>query len=322
MKINLKEREIWKNELKNYESNKKKSFSTTHYKKSYNRSHKLIKKQEFEYNTILNKFKDKKKEELLKNKENFRKNIKLNSDHNIITLKGIKKKKIATKKLNFNNQKSFNIINNNILNPNDPNLKKKNKKIYKNIFRDFNIVSNKYWKNHENRFSNENNLKKNKCLKKLKKQNIFNPLNCEFYDSNLEKNYIKKREKINSEKPKIFFEKLPKSYKVRETIQLSDFGKEKISEETKLFDRNKKNPLFKYKKRYQIEKQFKKKCENDLKKEDEKLDRYYVDKFIDDYKTGFHPISLKKMKENDLHLEMAKGNKDHLHKKNLWDKLK
>ncbi len=133
---------------------------------------------------------------------------------------------------------------------------------------------------------------------------------------------MKIRDKNDEERPKKYFDKLPKSYKVRETIQLKGGNKnEKISKETDLFEKNKRNPLEKFKKRYEIEKEKKTKCEADFEKENSNLNRYYVDKFIDDYKTGYHPINLKEIHNQDLHLENARGKKENLNQQKLWEKL-
>lgn len=100
----------------------------------------------------------------------------------------------------------------------DPYFKVKKKNINEKIFREYNIINNKYWKDHKRKFLSDRKIVNDKTESQLKKTKIFNILNCEFYDKKREKEFQRKRVKMSKNLHKKFFDKLPYSYKVRETF--------------------------------------------------------------------------------------------------------
>lgn len=293
----------WDKNIKEYEQMRRSNYS---YNKPPTVTNKIVKEKQFKFNTVLDKFNAKDDDinyhNTITNKYAAKGRLikaiesKYSCGYNPITLENANNNKEISINKNNIRKPDFNILTNEIYNK-DLDKNKPTKKINLKVFKNYNIISNKYWKDNEVKYKQEFQKEKEKKNKQIKKELIFDPVKCQYYDSEKEKEY---KNIINCKKS--------------EYLEKVNNRKQNVIKET-IFDPR---AINRYKNRTVIEKQLEQKNIYDKETSDlKKYNKYNIKKYNEEKLKGFDSITLNKVNKNK-NSEFARAqNKG----ENAWDMI-
>lgn len=321
MSFEPKEIQDWKQELNTYTLAKKTANPDLY--KSPNfiqpKTHFDVKQKEYAFDPILNRF---------RNQENDQKYLKSSlakpntsqlgvnlKAYDIISLdKAPPEDKPKCKSYSVDNHfQPYNIITNAVQLPNHKAFRVRMKKINEEVFRDYNIINNQYWKNNSEKSQKDWDQKKQVLENKYVQSHNFDPIRCNFYDPKKESEFWVKEEESQRRAFELKNSKLPKSYKFREPINLNHEKNTYITEGFEAFKFKEKSKLKRYKKRYEVENHFRELGNlMDDRSDNMKMNKFYAQRFLEEYKEGFDPITLEPATAINNTLKFALGNKKEL----------
>jgi hypothetical protein len=315
----------WRSQLAEYQNNKKQPRPELYRNPNYIRkvTHAEIKISEYKFDPILNRYKDRQLDQAYYSQSVGRMvNIpgqQSGVKYNIVTLEDLDNEPSNSFKskrhgsLSKNYMQPFNIISNEVYNPAHKMFRIRQKKLPDEMIRDYNIVNNRYWLEHEAKTNFELEMKNEKIQTKYASTHDFDPIRGIHYFEDKENQRLKNEEVQNEQMIKRKLEKLPKSYKTREPINLNHehnliqsdgFVQYKSPEETR---------ITRHRMKHDLETMIREKGIQQQDRADNMcLERYFAQRFVEEYKEGVNPLNLQKVESAQLRLEFAKGNKkDH-----------
>lgn len=316
----------WHRQLKEYQLSKKNALPELYRNPNYvpKITHETIKRSEYKFDPILNRFKERALDEVYYTRsvgpsKKLTSNHKSGVEYNIVTLENaevnITSTDLSKKSLSLarNHITPFNVVTNEVHDPEHKMFRIRRRQPPEEIYREFNIINNRYWRDHELRTTAEISTKKQNLDRKYASTHHFDPVRGIYYFADVEKENIEKEQISTQQMIKRKLDKIPRSYKVRETINLNHEKSLVQSDGFNQYRSPEENRIMRYKKRYEFETNTREKgyAAQD-KAEDRCLGRYFAQRFIEEYKEGLNPLTLQEVKKPDLRLEFAKGNKrDH-----------
>ena len=321
MSYETQELKDWKNDLQKYNESKKKGASELYRNPNYHppKTHVDVKTSEYAFDPILNRYRTKEQD------ENYSKKVvcvakkttlvQKECPYDIITLNRATLEEAQSRKAYSvdNHSQPYNIITNAVRIPNHKAFRVRMKKINEEIFREYNIINNEYTKNNGEKSQKDWENKKQTLEKKYIDTHDFDPIRCNFYNNEKEKVFWENEE----EKQRKIFEfknsKVPKSYKFREPINLNHEKNIYVSEGFEAFKCKEKAKMKRYQKKYEMEKYFRNLGNQiDDRNESMKMNKFYAQRFLEEYKEGFDPITLEPSNKVCETLKHALGNKKEL----------
>lgn len=316
-----KEIQDWKQELNSYTLNKKTAKPELYKSPNFTqpKTHFDVKQKEYAFDPILNRYRCQESDQKYL-KSSLAKPIKCQlgvklDAYDIITLdKAPPAEKPKCKSYSVDNHfQPYNIITNAITLPNHKAFRVRMKKINEVVFRDYNIINNEYWKNNSEKSQKDWDQKKQVLEKKYVQTHDFDPIRCNYYDEKKEDNFWIKEKEIIGKAQEMKNNQLPKSYKFREPINLNHENNTYITEGFEAFKFKEKSKLKRYKKRYEVENHFRELGNLiDDKSDNMKMNKFYAQRFLEEYKDGFDPITLEPATAINGTLKFALGNKREL----------
>lgn len=313
-----KEIQEWKQDLESY--NQKKKTANPEFFKNPNfqipKTHQDVKTKEYAFDPILNRYRTCDKDNAYfqqsiaqpkMNKAKLKENA-----YDIITLENAPledNKKGKSYSIDSHAQ-PYNIVTNAIQIPNHKAFRVRMKKINEEIFRDYNIINNQYWKQNSEKSKKDWDLKKAELEKKYTNTHDFDPICCNYYDNEKEKQFLVKQEEIQKQIFELKNSRLPKSYKFREPINLNHEKNIFVSEGFEAFKCREKAKIKRFQKKYEMENYFRELgYKIDDRNDQMKNNKYFAQRFLEEYQEGFDPITLESSTRIQETLKFALGNK-------------
>jgi hypothetical protein len=283
-------------------------------------SNSQIKKMEYDFDPINNYFKDRSADETYKARFDRRPRTNRGQmsgcDYNIITLEENKvlpgKSRSAKNSFVLKTSKTvYKPMTNITTDSKNTNMSffKKGRHSSPEKRRDFDIINNRYISDHETKTKSEINSIKENIRKKFIASCAIDPIRGVHYFPDKETQAVQS-EKSKIEKmmrQKIF--NLPLSYKQRDEISIgiSKGSSVEQSQEGKTNIDIKEG--MNYGKKHEIEKIIRRAGDENQDIQDKKcLNRYFARRFVEEYKNGVDPVSLKEVRAEELKLDYARGN--------------
>lgn len=316
----------WRQQLHEYQQSKKNALPQLYRNPEYvpRVTHETIKRSEYKFDPILNRYKDRVLDEAYYTRsvgpaKKMAPGHKSGVEYNIVTLENVElgynpndfPKKSSS--LMRNHITPFNVVTNEVNDPEHKMFRIRHRQLPEEIYREFNIINNRYWKDHELRTNSEINAKKQNIERKYASTHHFDPVRGIYYFPDVEKENAEREQKGTQELIKRKMDKIPRSYKVREMINLNHEKNLIHSDVFNQYRSPEENRISRYKKRYEFETKTREKgyAVQD-KAEDLCLGRYFAQRFVEEYKEGVNPLTNQEIKKPELRLDFAKGNKrDH-----------
>lgn len=280
------------------------------------RTHLDVKQKEYAFDPILNRFRTKEQDKsyLAKATEAPKLNKKSNAHcpYDIITLDKAPPEDLPRAKGYSveNHAQPFNIITNQVQIPNHKAFRMRMKKINEEVFRDYNIINNQYWKNNAEKAQKDTEKVQVELQKKYADTHDFDPIRCNYYESDKEKQFRAAEEQRARALSELKNNRLPKSYKFREPINLNHEKNSFLTEGFEAFKCKEKAKLKRYQKRYEMDQHFRNLgLELDSRADGMKMNKFYARRFLEEYKEGVDPITLMPSDQIAGTLRYALGNK-------------
>jgi hypothetical protein len=313
----------WRQQLKDYQQSKKTALSELYRNPDYvpKITHATIKRSEYKFDPILNRYKDRALDENYYSQsvgpsKKLSLNYKSGAEYNIVTLENADlnssqfDQSRKSNSLARNHITPFNIVTNEVYDPQHKLFRIRRRQPPEENYREFNIINNRYRKEHELRTTAELSNKKQNLERKYASTHHFDPIRGVYYFPDVEKENAESEELKTQQMIKAKLEKIPRSYKLRETINLNHEKSLVHSDGFSQYRSPEESRITRYKKRYEFETQAREKGNQAQDKtEDRALGRYFAQRFVEEYKEGVNPLTLQEIKRDDLRLEFAKGNK-------------
>jgi hypothetical protein len=204
----------------------------------------------------------------------------------------------------------FNIVTNAVNLPNHKAFRVRMKKINEEVFRDYNIINNQYWKNNGEKSLKDCEKVREQLSQKYQATHDFDPIRCNFYDQEKEHGYWDDQERKLKTWKELHNNRLPKSYKFREPINLNHEKNTAVSEGFEAFKVRERSRMQRFQKKYEMEARFHKMGEEMDERTDAKnLNRFYARRFVEEYREGVDPVTLQPAEGIEKRLQYALGNK-------------
>ena len=318
MSFEPKEIQEWKQELHSYNTVRKNADPNKYRNPNYNppTTHVDMKQKEYNFDPILNRYRQKETD------QNY--NVRANSNpkaqrmvnrfapYDIITLdKAPPEPNQSRKACSMDaHVQPYNIITNAVKIPNHKAFRVRMKKINEEVFRDYNIINNQYWKNNAEKSQKDWDKKKKGLEKLYSETHDFDPIRCNYYNEEKEQKFWEKESVKQKQMYELKNSRVPKSYKFREPINLNHEKNTFLSEGFEAFKNKEKAKMKRYQKKYDMEKHFRELGATiDDRNENLKMNKFYAQRFLEEYKEGVDPITLGSVEHTNENLKHALGNK-------------